>query len=255
MRKLFLATTALVALAAGSAAAADLPVAYKAPLPVRPACANFGGFYVGANVGWAYHDSSWTDRDNWIDNFGNDFNTSSPSTTRNGWVGGLQGGYNWQSGCTVFGVEIDGSWAGLSGSKVYSPAPGGTALTIDDKVSWWGTARTRTGVVVDNLMLYVTGGVAYANIKHNWTVTDPAPASEAFSSKTGRWGWVGGVGAEWAWTSNISLKSEVLYMRFAENTTSGFSLAGNQTVNFDQRDAIWVSRVGINVKFGAPRAY
>ena len=52
MRKLFLATTALVALAAGSAAAADLPVAYKAPLPVRPACANFGGFYVGANVGW-----------------------------------------------------------------------------------------------------------------------------------------------------------------------------------------------------------
>ena len=156
----------------------------------------------------------------------------------------------------MFGVEIDGNWAGLNGSKVYSPAPGGTALTIDDKVSWWGTARTRTGFVVDNLMLYLTGGVAYANIKHNWTVNDPSdPATEAFSSKTGRWGWVGGVGAEWAWTSNISLKSEVLYMRFAENTTSGFSVAGNQTVNFDQRDAMWVSRVGINVKFGGPRAY
>lgn len=257
MRKLFLATTALVALAAGSAAAADLPVAYKAPPPVRPACANFGGFYVGANGGWAYHDKSWVDRDAWVDNFSNDWALGTVNSSRNGGTVGLQAGYNWQSGCTMFGVEIDGNWTGINNSKYYSPtAAPGTSLTLDDGVKWFGTARTRTGVIVDNLLLYVTGGVAYANIKHDFTVTDPnVPAVEAFSASKSRWGWVGGLGAEWAWTQNVSIKSEVLYIRFNELTTTGFSANGAQTVNFDHQDSMWVTRIGLNVKFGAPRAY
>jgi hypothetical protein len=41
---------------AGSAVAADMPAAYKVAPVARPACAQFGGWYVGANVGYGYLD-------------------------------------------------------------------------------------------------------------------------------------------------------------------------------------------------------
>src|SRR5262245_33827757 len=88
--KTFLATIAVAALAAGSAAAADLPVRYKAPPVVAPACAQFGGFYVGANVGGTYHTAHRNDDDGYfVDNAGH-------SLVGSGWNGGVQGGYNWQ---------------------------------------------------------------------------------------------------------------------------------------------------------------
>jgi outer membrane immunogenic protein len=257
MKKLILAAAAVVIVAAGSAEAADMAVKYR-PV-VRPACSQFGGFYIGINGGWAYHDKQWVDRDNWIDNFAFDFNTSTVNDSRNGGTVGGQIGYNWQRNCTVFGIEIDGNWAGLNSSKTYTPfgGPGpGTVLTLDDKLRWFGTARARSGVIVDDLMLYVTGGLAYASIKHDFAINDaligPPLGVESFSAKSGRWGWVGGVGAEWAWSDNVSIKSEVLYVRFTETSTSGFSPAGLQTVNFDNNDSMWVSRIGINFRWGAP---
>src|SRR5262245_24201163 len=63
MKKLLLTTAAITALAAGSANAADMRV--KAPLPPPPpACAQFGGFYAGANVGWGYGDHTLRSLDN-----------------------------------------------------------------------------------------------------------------------------------------------------------------------------------------------
>lgn len=52
MKKLFLATTAFVVLAAASAGAADMTArpAYGAPLPVY----TWTGMYVGANVGYGW---------------------------------------------------------------------------------------------------------------------------------------------------------------------------------------------------------
>ncbi len=34
-------------------------------------------------------------------------------------------------------------------------------------MKWFGTARVRTGIVVDNVLLYATGGLAYANFNRN----------------------------------------------------------------------------------------
>lgn len=227
--------------AALNANAAYIPV--KAA-PYRSGCANFAGWNVGLNGGLATHASTWNDLDNWIDNFGNDFNTSSVSKTRTGGTVGVSGGYTWQRGCTAYGVEIDGNWAfGLNGTTTASPAVGGTTLSIHDKVDWWATARGRGGIVVDDLMLYLTGGLAAARITHDWTVTDPAPATEAFSAHKTRWGGVVGVGAEWALNDKFSVRTEVLYLHFLEDNTSGFSTAGGQTVNFKTQDSMLVSRL------------
>ena len=133
-------------------------------------------------------------------------------------------GYNWQRNCTVFGFELDWSWTSVSHSRVYTGngIPADMLITLSDKVRWYGTARTRAGVVVNDLLLYVTGGFAFANIRHNWSLTDdgPPPVTESFSSSGTRWGWTVGVGTEWAWTSNWSIKTEALYIRFADKDTS-----------------------------------
>lgn len=59
-----------------------------------------------------------------------------------GFIGGVQLGYNWQAGAIVYGVEAD---AALSGS---------------DGIDWLGSARGRLGyLLLPNLLLYGTAGV------------------------------------------------------------------------------------------------
>ena len=249
MKRLLSIAAAIIGFGATAASADGLPDRSASP---SASCAHFGGSYVGINGGWAFHDQTWVDRDNWVDNFAFDFNSSNVSKTRDGGTLGAQLGYNWQRRCTVLGIEVDASWAQLDGNERLSPvATPGTVLTLNDKVNWFGTARLRGGVVVDNLMLYVTGGLAYASIRHNFTVNDALiPATERFSADSTRWGAVAGVGSEWALSSNWSIKTEALYLKFTEAQTSGFSPAGAQTVHFDNQDSIWVARVGLNFKFG-----
>ena len=87
MEKFLLATTALVALAAGAANAADMPVKYSAPVAH---CANFGGFYLGGHI--AYNSSTHVRND--LDGYLVDHAGYTLSDSRFG--GGLQTGYNWQ---------------------------------------------------------------------------------------------------------------------------------------------------------------
>jgi len=244
MKKTLLATTAFVALAVVSANAADLPVAYKAPPPVRPACASFGGFYIGGNVGADYRSAHRNDDDGFL-SFG--FSEPGHTTTNSGWNGGVQGGYNWQRGCTVFGVEIDWSWS--STTTYYQAFPNGfpAERSINSKLSSFGTARTRTGIIVDDVMLYVTGGLAWANI--NNTITNNFILNEQYNFSSTNWGWTAGVGSEWKFAGNWSLKSEVLYMQFKEHQDTFFSPTfGN--ARFTGSDSAVVGRIGLNYIFG-----
>jgi outer membrane immunogenic protein len=111
--------------------------------------------------------------------------------------------------------------------------------------------------VVDDVMLYVTGGFAFASVKQSWTMNDTGAGNpiESFSSDKDRWGGVIGVGAEWAWSQNWSLRTEALYMKFKEETTTVFSPAAAQNVNFDHNDSVFVTRFGINYRFGGGPAY
>ena len=76
MKKLFLATTAVVALAAGSAGAADMAVKARPLPPPPPPCAQFGGGYIGANVGYGYYDYRYHDRGNLVQTIDDDLPTS-----------------------------------------------------------------------------------------------------------------------------------------------------------------------------------
>src|SRR5262249_25455861 len=103
MKKLFLATTALIVLAAASAEAADIYArpAYTpppaAPLPVY----TWTGMYWGANVGYSWGKSKY---DATLTGVG----TVSNSQNIDGAVGGVQTGYNYQFGAWHSGLRGKG---------------------------------------------------------------------------------------------------------------------------------------------------
>jgi outer membrane immunogenic protein len=168
LKKILSLCVALTALSFASPVnAADLPV--RAPYyKIQPQAApifNWSGFYVGGHIGYGFSDD--------VDGF----------------LGGLQAGYNWQfSPSIVFGVEVDISGTDMNGAPLGLPA----------HIDYISTARARIGYVWDRTMIYGTGGLAYAR----------ASVAGFHDADTG---WVAGAGLEWAYTRNWTAKAEYLY--------------------------------------------
>src|SRR5262245_8003437 len=148
MKLFWLGTTALAAVVvAGGAQAADMPV--KAPVYSAPF--NWTGFYIGAHIG-----AGWATTEFSNPNSGIVFS----NYNLNGFLGGGQIGYNWQSGWAVFGVEADASWTDIKGSS--------DCFTFDfcrSKIDALGTITARFGGTVDHALIYVKGGGAWAHEK------------------------------------------------------------------------------------------
>src|ERR1700728_99441 len=183
MKKLLAACVAAFALvAAQDAGAADLSVAplYKAP-PVEVTQAyNWTGFYLGVNGGGGWGHSFWSAQPAGVNLSG-------------GLVGG-DGGYNWQVGHVVLGVEGDVDWSAFQGSRTSTPCPVG--CTTSD--NWLSTVRGRVGYAFDRFMPYATGGLAVGDIR---------AAMPGFSSGTStNAGWTLGGGLEVALPGNWSAK-------------------------------------------------
>lgn len=245
--KTHLLATAIFALAGTYAGAADLPVK-AAPAPCNCTCdaAQFGGWYIGISGGAAKHIANRTDQNAFlIDNAG--FTTEK-------WGGIVGGTLGWNiARCrTVWGIEIDGSWASVSKTLTLDP---GTAdpEQIRNRMDAFLTARLRTGVALDNMLLYVTGGLAAARFRTTWEDFNAgATPLDTVTFSEWRLGWVAGFGVEWTWVSNWTFKSEVLYANFADRErTHTFPAFGAAT--FTHSDEVWIARVGLNYKFGAWR--
>src|SRR5262245_5304659 len=168
MKKLILAAAAIAMLSAiGPSLAADLAVKARPLPPPPPACAQFGGFYVGGYVGAGYYDHNWSDRDAWTREVDDDLARSNIRTDRTGFIGGIQGGYNWQYNCAVFGVQVDYGWSNINANVFETDGDVGAGLdtlSVQSRLRGLGTVRFRTGVVVDNVLLYVTGGAGWGSL-------------------------------------------------------------------------------------------
>ena len=240
------AIAALTALGTVVAQAADLPTRKEAPAPVFvPPPFTWTGFYVGLNAGGIWpsggRGATLFDPDAV---FGagvltGDFPGGLGSQSA-GFLGGGQAGYNWQTGAFVLGVEtdFDGSTLSKSFNNVGTPFLGagvpallsGDFLSVNGKtsLSWLGTTRARVGFVVtpDNrLMIYATGGVAYAGGSSNFSVFDSTTgALWSGSPSSTRVGWTAGGGVEYALTNNWTIRGEYLY---ADLGKSNFTTVGN----------------------------
>jgi outer membrane immunogenic protein len=262
MTRFFIATAAIAALIAGPAVAADMRMPAKAPVVAAPPCANFGGGYLGVHAGATYYQNEVKD----LDQFAGSFvvgGIGSVSNSETGWHAGGQAGYNWQRNCVVFGVQVDASYNDAKANSFHQSFPTGAFSTanLSSEMRWFGTARARTGVVVSDLFLYATGGLAFAQFDRNHFYRQGfAPfATAGFSSDNTRIGFVVGAGAEWALGSNWSINTELLYMGFEKDKTT-FNCptvafcggAGNVGLpfRFEYNDSAWLGRVGLNYRFG-----
>jgi outer membrane immunogenic protein len=98
---------------------------------------------------------------------------------------------------------------------------------LRQNVSWLGTVRPRIGrLITDRLLLYGTGGLAYAGVDRSATIEYPLGANlnggtgqEYYGSSSGtKTGWTYGGGLEWAFSNKLSLKAEYLYYDLGSET-------------------------------------
>lgn len=215
-------------------------------LPAAPtgcAAPQFSGWYAGLNVGGVNHTANRTDQDGVF---------GSPATyVQKDWgiVAGGLAGYTWARCYAIFGVEIDGNWSNTKLHTQLLPNSAGSA-SITSQFDSLMTARTRVGVAFDRLLLFLTGGIAYAHTRTTWSAAFGAPFNGEQVIDQWRWGWVAGFGTEWAWTDRVTIRSEVLYIDLLDRSSQRlFYPAVPQYANFTHSDSIWVSRIGLNVRF------
>jgi outer membrane immunogenic protein len=201
MRRILFAALA-TACVATPAAAADLP---RGPYVAEPYGAyNWTGFYAGLNLGYDWGSASNTGL--------------SPS----GFVGGVQGGFNWQSGGIVLGGETDLQLSGASDS----------AGPFKFSNPWFGTLRGRAGYAINNILFYATGGLAYGSGS-----AELAGLSESHTAV----GWTGGGGLEVGLTPRWRVKAEYLHVDLGAQNYAITGLSHDITAN--------VLRLGANFRF------
>lgn len=246
MKKFLFGSVAAVALiAANAASAADmgLPVKGRALEPEW----NWSGFYAGLNAGYARSTTTWTDLDGFFTAGGTLFNEST-----NGFIGGGQLGYNWQFRHAVVGIETDFQYqSGSQNTTLFALPPGNVGPTFHDAIQWLGTVRGRAGLAIDNVLAYVTTGLAYGRTQHNFN--DPFfNVQPNFTLSETKVGFVAGFGTEYALDPRWSIKAEGLYVDLGRNSATVTGIAGATTVvgRFDISDTMWIVRAGVNYKFG-----
>ncbi len=201
-----IAAVVFAALAMPQAQAADLyrgsaPYTVKAP-PMS--IYSWAGPYVGGNLGYGWGDT-----------------TNNP-TEPSGFLGGVQAGYNFQSGQLVFGGEAD---LQLNAAEdVFAPWKFSNP--------WFGTVRGRIGYAWNNFLFYGTGGLAFGNIRGQ---------AGALTENHQSIGWTVGVGAEYGITQNWSAKVEYLYVDLADRNFAITGVPNGYEFN--------VLRVGVNYRF------
>jgi outer membrane immunogenic protein len=203
-RQILLASVGAIAIA-GSAFAADLP--YRGPPPVYlPPVPIFtwSGLYIGGQIGYAWGKDNVDVTDNPI------ANVVSLSESPKGVIGGAHLGYNLQIAQWVVGLE--GSVDGTSMHSSFTPAGFFSTVQFSDRVAVEGSIRARAGIAFNRVLLYATGGAAFAGIDNTYLLLPPAFAAGTSEKVTKtRAGWTVGGGIAYAVTNNWSVRAEYRY--------------------------------------------
>jgi outer membrane immunogenic protein len=228
MKKLLLAVTALAAFS-GSAFAADMAPAYKAPPPVAIA-PSWTGFWISGGFGYGmaeYQHSEYSSTTGVPYSVGQDL-------AAKGWLGKVGLGYDYQfMGNWVIGAFADADWSNIGGQGTFScPAngcPGAFAYTGQYKNDWSWSVGGRVGyVALPGLLTYFNAGYTQEDLK-SVNFFDGLPTDAGFGTNTGlvlgsqtRGGYFIGGGTEYAVKQIPGLfwKNEVRFSEFGDKTNS-----------------------------------
>ncbi len=259
-----LLTATSVAFGLQAATAADMGLPAKAP-PAPPP--SWTGFYIGLEGGGGWGTSeSQADVGTFVDqlitlNGGTvtsplALSIPGPQVNYNGFLGGVDVGYNWQFG---------GMWlVGIEGDFDGSTMQGNTACVLvfncSVKHDWVADITGRFGLIAqNNVLLYVKGGWAGADSQYNnsnsVTIGTTTFAANASASGTLGGGLLG-VGIEYMITPNLMARLEYDHIEF-ETQTFGFGISTTPpvtgtvipTLNVAIHDSMNIVKGGIDYKF------
>lgn len=260
MKKSFIATVALLA-GVGNAFADGVdvyaPASFKdAPPLILPP--TWAGAYFGIHGGYAT--GEWDGQLVYDDGYGpvKDVWDRGQSVDGDGWLVGIQGGYNVQRGNFVIGLEVDTSWTDFEGDERFKTIDGYYRWSVEHELEWFGTARTRVGYAFNSFLVFASGGVAYGeseanlNVHHLYFETPTKTANG--KDEEDHVGWAAGAGVEWLIRPNWTVKAEWLHVDLGDadyhlkgRTTDGHA---HTTDSFESELEFDVFRVGVNYKFG-----
>lgn len=227
-----LAAAGVSLLAVATASAADLPSRRMAPVAAPVAFVpafSWTGFYVGLQGGYQWAST------------GGSYNTVPAgvpvaySYDPKGWLFGGHLGYNYQINQVVFGLEGDVEWSNVKRSHIAA-----AGIYHQTQIDWQASLRARLGLAVDRALIYVTGGLAYADMNYSQGNLGLAPNIAYSKSK---FGYTVGAGVEYAFTNNITGRVEYRYTDFGR-----VSAANAAWTDSAKTDAHAV-RVGASYKF------
>ena len=248
MKKFLLGTVGLVALSlAAPASAADLAARpyTKAP-PMMAAIYDWSGFYIGANGGWGSTRKCW----DVVPVVAGPLLAEGCHDATGGVAGG-QVGYRWQTGAFVFGIEAQGDWADLSGSRVsqqFILVPGDA--TDRTRLRSFGLFTGQVGYAWNNVLGYVKGGAAVTDDRYEHRFTGTNVLFD--SARETRWGGVVGVGLEYGLTPNWSVGVEYDHMFMGRRNLSFTTPAGLlSTIDRVGQDVDTVT-ARVNYRWGGP---
>ena len=289
MNKVVLGSAILVGLAiANPTFAADMP--FKAPV-AAPVYSDWSGFYVGVQAGEKWKTDDWTTGClatgiggavfgcGGIANFFVNDGTGSQRFSNSGFRWGFYGGYNLQVNQNwLVGVEADWGYYKQSASLPFIPgcstvacnsgnAPpfAGDSTTVTNK--WDGSLRGRLGVLVmPNVLLYGTGGVALQRVEENLTCTSQTfsptgaggaacfGANKSETQQKTLFGYTIGGGLEWKAWQNVVLRGEYRYSEFQQFAPTFFGGQGDIVVPASIKVRSNIATFGIAYLFGGSPA-
>ncbi len=234
------------------------------------------GWYVGANAGYTWGASDVSYVQDGFSVYGFDFAKGDSGFEldrklhpKSG-IGGVQGGYDYQTRQLILGVVADFDYRPSNAKTTIGPlfAVLNDFLSISTEQKWLGTLRLRIGVEpCKACLIYTTGGLAYGRVQHAHVQTIDVlfdrsfDSHRAFSESQTKVGWAVGGGMEYRFDRNWSVGAEYLYVDLGSDTVRTSVGAGNDLSGYEllypatsvlYDETFSVARVILNYRFGGP---
>jgi outer membrane immunogenic protein len=243
MKRFLLGTVGLVAMSvAAPAVAADLPAGgySKAPTMI-PAVYDWSGGYIGLNGGWGSEHRCFDS----ITAAGT-FIAADGCHNTSGGVAGGQLGYRFQSNSWVFGLDLQGDWAELSGSNV---SVINSANVNRSRMDAFGLITGQVGYAFNTALLYLKGGAAVVADRNDVLSNGIVVAT---SKDATRWGGAVGAGVEFSFAPNWSAALEYDHLFVSNNNTAFTTTAGAFLSNDRISGGADLVTVRVNYRWGGP---
>ena len=246
MSKRFILAGAASVFLMGGAQAADI---------IEPTAYDWSGFYAGIHAGYGFSDD-----DAQLDGLGGPawdpyypVALGEKDLSADGFIGGVQAGYNHQLDSVVIGLEADFSYSDIGDDSDETSPPGYfDPFTYKQRydLNWLGTVRIRAGYAFDRALIYATGGFAYGEVDVRHDEQFPVTRYQGDENEI-EIGWTIGGGLEYALTDSWSIKGEYLYYDLGNTKSVADPAPPNPPFQqeFTTDNTGHIVRLGVNLHF------